>query len=477
MTNIYPIFLSSFCNPKTLWDLRARIFEEIGQGTHVYVDEKVKWRSKRDKQDNLEVADELIRRVREAKVFICVLGGSGHGSAIEVDTRPSAVSFFEIELYQATLLEKEIHLFIRDDFDPPPRLRNLLSILGGAFPEWMNKKRLNDAGILDEVRKLIVTQERKRVLGLFYSFLTPIRRFVQALDKARAKPVTGSPLFFLNAQFESRSPNPDLVILESLFNHAKTLINEEQRLSRLWIVLRELMCAPYTDTKDNDILNYWNLVLGQWAHAGAWYGLHGDTPLGCLAALNSMAEVRRRLSEKHGRELPPNTINYPGGALASAKYSIAKRLYLPNRRITRLNEALEDVGLAMGQPDMVVDGLLAIRGSILRELRKFSEAVADYEAVLRIRQQRGASEPIIGEALSELGYGYLFQCKLRRGRDFCEEGVRLLRSSDAKGFLARALRKLSVAYLVTGHPLKAYEAWNEGKQIAAIHGAFDQFKP
>ena len=102
----YPIFLSSLC--RELQELRERIFSDVGKNSEIYVDEKVKPRDILN-QDDLETADELIRRVREAKVFVCIFGGHRHGSSIKVGVRPSVVSFFEIELFQAALLGKAVH--------------------------------------------------------------------------------------------------------------------------------------------------------------------------------------------------------------------------------------------------------------------------------------------------------------------------------------------------------------------------------
>lgn len=465
----YPIFLSSLC--KELVDLRARIFEDAGKGIQIYVDEKVKCRDT-EIQDDLEVADELIKRIREADVFICVLGGYRHGSSIKVNTRPSAVSFFEIELFQAALLEKEVHLFVRKDFDPEPRLRNLLQILEFAFPSWMSRERLTDAHILDRVKRLVEKKHRQKLLWPLRVLRAPINRLVQALCTARAHHVPPPPLLFLGGQFEPRRETPDQRILAVFQDQITGLRNEEKKLSRSWIALRELMCVPYTKVKDKTLLEQWNELLGHWARAGAWYGLHGDTPLGCLAALNSMVEVRCYLENQFRGQLPPERTAYPGGALASAKYSIAKRLYVNSDRKMRLNEALSDIQKTLQMSTSDEAGLRAIRGSIFRQLGRIAETVVDYEAVLSIRNV--APESAVGEALSELGFGYLRQGHFLKGLRYCEEGVRLLHHSATAGFLARGLRKLSLAYLANGKPVKAYEAWQECRKVVLEHGAFDQ---
>ena len=91
----FPVFVSSLCRRANLWDLRAKIYEDIGKSTYVYVDEQFKPRNI-EQQEDLEAADELIGRVREADTFICILGGSSHGSPIKIEEYSSNVSFFEI---------------------------------------------------------------------------------------------------------------------------------------------------------------------------------------------------------------------------------------------------------------------------------------------------------------------------------------------------------------------------------------------
>lgn len=273
---------------------------------------------------------------------------------------------------------------------------------------------------------------------------------------------------------EPRSKTPDEGILSSVVAELANQRDEEKRLSRIWIGLRELMCMDYRDLRDKDLLKYWSYLFGEWARSGAWYGLHGDTPLGCLAALNTLAVVRDRLSTMYGKELPHEETAFPGGALASAKYSIAKRLYVKHDRETRFNEAIQDLDRSLTVATGDISGLLAIRGSIFRQMGRITEAIEDYKEVLRIRELENAPERSIGEALSELGFGYLRQGRIVKGLHYCEDGVQHLRSDARAGFLARGLRKLAIAYLTNGRLIKAYDTWQEARTVAYQHRAFDQ---
>ncbi len=286
----FPVFISSLCRRANLQDLRAKIYEDIGKKTYVYVDEQFKHRNI-EQQDDLEAADELISRVREANTFICILGGTSHGSAIRVKEHSSNVSFFEIELFQAALLQKQIHVFIRDDFTPEPKLEALLRILQFAFPEWRDIKRQSENEILSEIERVVDKALRQRKSKLWSQLRSPINRLVQAFYTVRVRNTKSPSILFLNNTTELRSEQPRLEIIRSLATKIKQQPNEEKRLSRLWIGLRELMACNYENLRDEELLRYWNQLLSEWARAGAWYGLHADTPLGCLAALNSLTTV------------------------------------------------------------------------------------------------------------------------------------------------------------------------------------------
>jgi tetratricopeptide (TPR) repeat protein len=223
-----------------------------------------------------------------------------------------------------------------------------------------------------------------------------------------------------------------------------------------------------------EFLQYWNKLLGEWARAGAWYGLHADTPLGCLAALNSVSKIRKTLSRSFGNKLREPEGTYPGGALASAKYSIAKRLYIAADRKELFTEALDDIDRSMNLPEPDEAGLRAIRGSIYRQTGAISKAIEEYEEVFRLRQTKDQNAADTGEAMSELGFAYLRKWQFKKGLDHCKKGVDLLRQGVQAGFLARGLRKLAMAYLCNGKLKKAYETKRESEEVAKKHGDFDQ---
>jgi tetratricopeptide (TPR) repeat protein len=116
-----------------------------------------------------------------------------------------------------------------------------------------------------------------------------------------------------------------------------------------------------------------------------------------------------------------------------------------------------------------------VRGSIYRRLGAYQKAIEDYEAVVEERRVAGASAADLGQALSELGYGYLFRLRFGRARSLMEEGVRLLTGPNTRtGFLIRAKRKLAIGYYLTGHFASARRTMAEARSLATEHQVHDQ---
>lgn len=470
----FPVFLSSLCRRASgLQDLRAIAFHDIGQQGRIYVDECINHRDVA-KQDDLEAADELIGHIRRASQFVCVLAGSSHGTSIDIGGLESRASFFEIELYQAVLTHKTIHLLVRDDFSPEPKLAELLSALGDVFPTWFTRKRLTDKEILTAIQRITDRQFLRQAIQLASRAVLPVNRFVQTLCTYRKSPAELHPLLFLDAATDRSGSVPRIALLDSVLSELKSQSDEEKRLSRIWIGMRELMVMNHLDDRSADFLPYWNTLLREWSTSGSWYGLHADTPLGVLAALNTLTQVRDRLRVFVPHSDAVEDLNYLGGALASAKYSIAKRLTRPADRVARFRDALADLEQALIMNPSDSSGLFAIRGSVMRQLGSLAAAIDDYERALHLKLQSGAPAHEIGDAQSELGFAHILHFNVRAGLRLCREGVENLRAGARPGFLARGLRKLALANLVSGRLPSAYKAYDEATAVALKYSAFDQ---
>lgn len=477
-SKIYPIFLSSLCGEEAshLRCLRSQIYHDVGCGLYVYVDECVNNDRGIPSQNHLDRTDELFRRIREASTFICILGGHGHGTAIAANKSPSQLSFFELELFQATLLKKEIYLFVQEDFTPGPRLVTLLETLKYAFPAWRNIKAKPAAEIRGCIAAIVDQSLSSRTATTFLKLKTPIRSLVQALYTARSWNQPTYPVLFQLGLGDAKNDLPRPKFVEFMRNEIEQQTSHEKQLSRILIGLRELEGGDGLGTEDPVLLMHWNYLLGKWSSSGAWYGLHGHTPLGCLAALNRQKEVRERMSKLNVGQSVSGDTSFPGGALASSKYSIAKLLYVKKHRVALFNDALCDLKRSLEIEQADKSGLLAIRGSINLRLSRHAEAIRDYNDALQIKIQNKSSDSAIGEARCELGFGYLWHLSPRKALLNCEQGVSELRTGGKTGFLARGLRKLAITYLVNGQLRKAYDAREEARLVALELGALDQMR-
>lgn len=475
---VYPIFLSSLCGDEAshLRNLRSEIYYDVGCGMYVYVDECVNAERGIQFQHHLDRTDELFRRIREASTFICILGGHGHGTAIAANESHSRLSFFELELFQAALLKKEIHLFVQDDFTPGPRLEALLETLKFAYPEWRTITSRSPEEIRECISALIDQPLRSRTFTTFLKLRAPIRHLVQALYTSRRWKQPTYPVLFQLGLGDAKSELPRHDFVEFIRNEIEQQSSHEKQLSRILIGLRELEGGDGLKTENSELLMHWNYLLGKWSSSGAWYGLHGHTPLGCLAAINRQKEVRERMSKLHFVQSGAGDTSFPGGALASSKYSIAKLLIVKKHRVALFNDALRDLERSFEIEQNDKSGLLAVRGSINLRLGRHADAVRDYEEALQIRINNKSSVGAIGDARSELGFGYLWHLSPRKALRNCEQGVAELRTSGETGFLARGLRKLAITYLVNGQLRKAYEAREEARKVALEQRALDQYR-
>ena len=290
--------------------------------------------------------------------------------------------------------------------------------------------------------------------------------------RERGRP-THKRLRFLNGEFECRSRLPDMDLIADLLAKARSTPDQERKLSRLWIVLRELMAADPGNPRFAEYLPLWNQALGYWGSAAAWYGLHAHLYLGGLAALQSMADVRARLRERGCPGVTQADLGEPSTAVASALYSIAKLAPRLHDRRALLREALENLGTTAPDGPRAHSNVLALRGSILLRQFRISDAVSAYEQALHLREAAGENSVRIGESMSELGFAYMWQGRFWKGRDLMRQGVEKL-SDQRNGFLIRARRKLAVGYALTGYLTLARRECEDAKRMAKDYRIFDQ---
>lgn len=470
-------FLSS--PVKGLKDIREAIHDlKLPDGRTIWVDEIDHPRS--DDEPSFVTLEDLFRFICEASVFLILLGSDRHGTGLRIGSQTAHVSYWEAELFYAVLLGKPTQVFEIEGFEPGDKLGAMLAMFRRALPRTAWSGPHPRSGVVAAIHKFLLNRIQLPVEHQFGGGL--LKALIDGFFRLRGTDGRGGAaekesLQFLDDSFTDVTVVPNETIISQLLNEVRALPNEEGRLTRLWIVYRELSDAS-PDSRDSfDLLPYWNRFFGEWASAGSWYGLHGHPYLAVLPAVVSQTKVREHMRLLSSSAWKEEDTSYPGGALASSRYSIAGRSGSFRNRRFLLQAALADINRSLSEGAGNATNLLAIRGSVYRRLGAIWAAVDDYEEVLRGRMKAGASESAIGEALSELGYGYLFQLRFWRGRSLIEEGVRLLSTCNPRpGFLIRAQRKLAVAYALTGHPKRAREVLATARDLARTHGVFDQIR-
>ncbi|MCP4548493.1 MAG: hypothetical protein GY835_18715 [bacterium] len=408
------------------------------------------------------------QRLPLADLVLCILGSERPESMQEPTGIPLRAANLEIEMLQARLHEKPIYLFIRKDFEPDPGLRLLIYLLGTVHA-WST-----DAELYSSVRELVRRYSRGRAWWMRRRSKSAAQ-LIQGLAKERSRILAYDPdlpaIYFLDHKFlEDTGGEPDIGKIDRLLREEATLKNEEERIARLWPAMLEILRAPYNKKKYLDYLPHWSTLLGRWTRTSSWFGLHGHFLLGPLASLNSLGEVRDELRNS-GKHYPGEPLSPPSGALATEYYSIAKRLPFGSDRRKYFTKAREKVEEALDEDPGARDGLLAIRGSIYLRQWQINSAVKDYNEVVKLRKRKGDAS--LGEALAELGFAYVRQGRVLKGRQIIEDAVTKFPPGNS-GFLIRAKKKLAVACALSGCPRRAWELRSEARRLAEESGALDQ---
>ncbi len=444
-------------------------------GLKVYVDEIDHPRASGEGFLTLE---DLFGRIRAARLVVVLLATPRHGSGIPVGTEKAHVSYWEAELFFCILQNKPIQVFVTDDFRPGPELAALLTLFQRALPQSSWRGPVSRHQLVEHVRQHLVA-----TLGAADPVPTGGRRsvhvVVDGLFRLRGADAQGGTadheaLQFFSTWEPDTTVRPNETLVNRLFSELSSLSSEEGRLTRLWLIFRQLSGQPL-GLSCPETLPLWNRFFGEWTSAGSWYGLHSHHYFAVLPGLVQQAKLRAEICRLGSAEWKNEPTFYPGGSLASARYSVAN---LCGSRINRrrlLHCALRDIQRSLAEGVQNPADLFAVRGSVYRRLGAYGAAVEDYEAVVERRREAGASSADIGQALSELGYGYLFQLRLGRARSFMEEGVRLLTGTNARtGFLIRAKRKLAIGYYLTGRFARARKETDEARALAITHQVHDQ---
>jgi hypothetical protein len=441
-----PVFLASVFNleardallgefPDVIWDARA-------------------WAGRDPRLTSDFIQQECLRRVRAAKLFVAVIGDNP-GSYKAFQSIGTEVTVLEIEIFQALIHGTPAHFLTVPAIETNRHLRGLLRLIEQSDLGVVCRCR-NYAEVCVAVTRLLM--ERDKAEGSWAKRQETRRR--EPLDLR---------VTFLRDDFASFADAPDFEIVRRLIAEARNpAVDHAARLALLWAAVRRLCATPFTDGRFLTERPLWEEAMGAWATSAAWYGIHGASPIGRLAAVNTLTKLRR-LAAASGA----GNVNSVLGGRASEYYSIAK-LAPRKRRKKLLLQALCDLSLALGDRPLDPSGLLSIRGSVHLAMWRVREAVADYEAALRQRLDMDHSSGAIGEAQCGLGFAYLWQMRFQPALRLLEQGTQNMAAGQEAGFRIRGLRKLAVAYLVL---LRWPSAWRTARLacgLIAMSGTYGQ---
>ena len=434
----------------------------------------------------LEIVDQLIEQLQRSEVFICILAGERKGqkqtgTLISVKDHVSLVSYFEIEVFQAALHRVPAVFLARQDFDPGPDLEEFLRILSGSaiVTRWI--KNLDDKQIRSEVRSAIENRHilRKSATDRVRSSASDL---TAELLKRRShlhdvRPGGSDMLWLQGRTMRPRSNGRDLSEAERLLAEASKETRHNHRLSRLYMVLRELMNHPYHESSDSRVLELWNTTFDMWWGSAAWYGLHNHLSMGVIAALWSQREIRQRLlsveTHKDRRGFAP-----PYGALSSAYFSLAKLLQTP-----RLRWQVSGVGLFLANKTIELGAehdptIYGMRGSLHFFRLNPVRGMMDFRHLLSLARAQPENLSLNAEANTYIGRGYSLLRLTPLASRHLREAIRLWRkkvevTGEGTEFLIKALKHL-LELQIRVRSREALETASEALTLARTNSVTDQ---
>lgn len=424
--------------------------------------------------NQLEIADRCLDEIDRSEHCVMLLDG-GVGSHVSVFERESASTFIELELFQAVMRERAIHLVVIGNLPEDAPGRRLLELVSFGVKCDMIEVQTHGAAF-EAVRRIICRPRWLSGLGSRGN-----KRFLSGhLAMARHRDFTNQRLFeeieFLRGQpFIVVEAKPDLDLVRSFLDDALSQSHSNQKMSRAWLAMRLLMHLHYRDSREERVLSLWEEALRIWSDFSAWRGHHAHLWLGHIAALGSLKSVierqGRRLTEVSGAEHAENL----SGALASVYYSLSKiaprdqsrsfldrgTLYLQHGLATVEEGHMSHLYAALGSHDLLRNNL--------------GDAVKHYRLAIELAERFHHSDRRMGELLAELGWAEVKQGARSVGLSRIDEGVRVMVASGASpGFLARGLRKRAAAEILCFHLRRAYVTTREASSIIQQHGLLDQ---
>lgn len=419
------IFISScFSDPLGI-NLNIRTLVNNKFGENVWMAERFK--SLTDTLLPIDNVEFCIDAVSQCEFFVAFIS-TRIGSRVIIDDSIQECSFFEMELFVAVLLQKQILIFQLDNYNPGPRIIRLLNLLKRVSPDGFKivEGKKSEYEIIKELEKLLTSKKSK-----IYKIPTSLyvdSIFIERHRKYNIYKELPNINFLDNFLFDSKINMPDKESFETILIKVKQTDNYYYKLCLLWMAIRKLRRVPYFNSKYEDFKQYWIQILEEWASASAWYDLHGHIYFGYLATSVTLCKIKSN----------DTNFNPLHGTFGSAYYSIAK-LSKENKFNILSQLALPHINCAIDINKEIYS--IGVRGSIYREMGDFRNSIIDFRNLLLMPETNIDSYAF---NLNELGYS-LYLSGDKKGVELMEKSIGLFKDSNSTS-IVRAMRKLAIAY-------------------------------
>ena len=402
---------------------------------------------------SLQIVDACIEKIKISSMVLILLGEKREGTKASGTPVPmgefeALVSYFEIEVFQAALHSKPVVIIQMDDYLPPPRMVEFIGIMksSGVVIRWEKDVTYGKAREVagDVIRK--AKRDCPEGRGMFGAL---VRELVKVRARLRESRQGLGDVRWLNGQVIASTTNR-----EANVEHAKAMLAvarqvnaTSSQLSRLYMVATELMALSPLEEAEQEVLELWSEVLGQWGSTAAWYGLHNHLATGVIASLSTRQDVVRSIARRSGQPIDEIPL---AGALASAYYSEGKNCAFSPTRFFLWRTGLCLANSDVASPHRTHPGIFAIRGCLRASVGNLPGAFMDFKKLHNEAISLGDVRAT-AEGLTYLGRYYGLVRMNEKARSYLEEAVRLHENHDCAEeerapFVAKALKNLLAHY-------------------------------
>ena len=475
--------------------LRWKAWTEAGEKAEALFVAEEAWKNvHRGTCSDLDIATLLLGQVRLSNAFICLLDSASAGAVMTPRDTELSTTFFELELFQAIVLNRPIYLLVHASFEPEA-LGPYLDLLEFGLPDWRDRAqvKVGDAEVLRAITQILRGKGNQWKVGRRANAVPALHTGLFYARDRFARGESSPRIHFLQLDRRiatSRTTDPNLPAISDLMRNRQPFEqeqNNDRRLAFSWLLARELMVAPLLNQqgeviqRDPVVLAGWNAALKDWHGAASWQGLHTNIHLGTLPALDTLDSVRQVLRRSGPVDAFGGSTEFIGGAYSSSYYSLAKRVHAGDKRFV-LDLAQKMLCMGLDEKTLLsIPGNLAMLGSIALEAGHPHDAVGHFEAMVRMHRGNGTNPRALGEALCELAFARLFTGQRSRALGESWEGVQLMWTPNdngglvVDGFLVRAMFKSAVVHMRGGQLNRGFALYRDALSHAQAKHLDDQY--